>query len=236
MDKKQNLDEILGRIQDAARKSGKNASDITLIAVSKTFPVEDVVAFSDLGQLHFGENKVQELVDKTQSFTALRPDKAIQWHAIGHLQRNKVKDIIGITSLFHALDSVRLAQTIQQKAEERDVFMPVLIQVNVSGEDSKFGIQPHQLDGLMDELQSLNRIQVKGLMTLAAPAENPEEIRPQFAHLRNLSLQVKDRFVDPSNPQLSMGMSSDYEVAIEEGATLVRIGSSLFGGRSYLSP
>jgi len=236
VDKKLNLEYIQSRISTAAAKSNRPVTDITLVAVSKTFPVEDVVTFSDMGLMDFGENKVQELVEKSTSFRHVLPERPIRWHAIGHLQRNKVKDVLETISLFHALDSIRLANTIQDKAEEKGIELPVLVQVNVSGEDSKFGIQPHELDAFMDQIQAFRRVRVRGLMTLASPAENPEEVRPQFIHLRELSDSVKDRFVDPSNPQLSMGMSSDFEVAIEEGATLVRVGSSLFGGRTYLSP
>jgi len=232
---KDRLERITAKIESAAARSGRPPEDVTLVAVSKTFPLADIVSFAQLGQMDFGENKVQEFVRKTDDLKAHHPDLAVRWHSIGHLQRNKAKELIGRTHLFHALDSITLAQTLQKRLEAASQTLDCLIQVNVSGEESKFGLEPGQLDAFLDNALTNDRLNIKGLMTLASPAENPEDIRPQFALLRELSQSVLDRLKIDGSPVLSMGMSSDFEVAIEEGATLVRVGSSLFGGRTYES-
>jgi pyridoxal phosphate enzyme (YggS family) len=230
---KERLDQIRDQIRTAALRSGRNEDEITLVAVSKTFPLSDIISFAHLGQVDFGENKLQEFVQKADELARTHPEMPVRWHCIGHLQRNKAKDLIGRTHLFHALDSLRLAQTLQQRLTDRQSELNCLVQVNVSGEASKFGLEPHQLDAFMDNVLMHDRLNILGLMTLAAPAEDPESVRPQFAMLRKLAESVQDRLKTGAKPVLSMGMSSDFEVAIEEGATLVRVGSSLFGGRTY---
>ena len=233
MTRAERLQQINLEISEAAIRSGRTKSEVTLVAVSKTFPAADVAAFSELGQLNFGENKVQEFVQKKSEIDAILPGNTLKWHAIGHLQRNKAKDLVAITSMFHALDSLKLASTLDQQLERLDLRLPCLIQVNVSGEESKFGIEPSELDRFVDAALANKRLEIMGLMTLASPADNPEDIRPEFAHLRTLANSVADRWYDPSRIHLSMGMSHDFKIAIEEGATLVRVGSSLFGSRNY---
>ncbi|MDA1027868.1 MAG: YggS family pyridoxal phosphate-dependent enzyme [Bacteroidetes bacterium] len=232
MSPKERLLEIQDKINAAAKRSGRKGSDVTLVAVSKTFPIEDVVSFARLGQVDFGENKIQEFVQKTKDYVDFPGAPPIRWHVIGHLQRNKAKELVGKTHLFHALDSVRLAETLHAQLKESQHTLRCLIQVNVSGEDSKFGLQPSELDSFVDHISAFPTIKIGGLMTLAAPSENLETIRPQFALLRSLSESVQDRLDFTNAPELSMGMSSDFELAIEEGATIVRVGSSLFGERS----
>lgn len=232
MNQKERLLQIQDEINAAARRSGRQGSDVTLVAVSKTFPIEDVLSFAKLGQVDFGENKIQEFVQKTKSFALFPEAPPIRWHVIGHLQRNKAKELVGKTHLFHALDSLRLAATLHAQLEESRQTLHCLVQINVSGEESKFGLHPSELDSFIDHISAFPTIKVGGLMTLAAPSENLETVRPQFALLRSLSESVRDRLDFTNTPELSMGMSSDFEIAIEEGATIVRVGSSLFGERS----
>lgn len=229
-ERKERLESLLHRIGEAARRAGRAPSDVTLIAVSKTFSADDITEVSRLGQVDFGENKVQELVGKMDVLGSGSPEHPIQWHLIGHLQRNKAKEVAGRIGVFHALDSERLGQELQKRLEAADAALDCLIQVNVSGEASKFGVEPSDLDALVDQLKALNRLRLRGLMTLASPANDPEDVRHELALLRRLGERVSDRFVT-RDPWLSMGMSGDYEVAIEEGATHVRIGSALFGSR-----
>jgi pyridoxal phosphate enzyme (YggS family) len=230
MTRPERLAAIRDRISQAAGRAGRSSDEVTLIAVSKTFPEEAILEVASFGQVAFGENKVQELVRKTDALGKGTPDQPLEWHHIGHLQRNKVKDVIGRVALFHALDSVRLGQAMQNRLEGQNTTLDCLVQVNVSGEESKFGISPGALDTVMDELSVFERVRVRGFMTLASPAANPEDVRHELALLRTLAQSVSDRIVDRM-PLLSMGMSSDYEVAIEEGATHVRIGSAIFGTR-----
>lgn len=229
-DARDRLDHLKERIAQAAQRSGRKASDVTLIAVSKTFPVPDIEQVSALGQVDFGENKVQELVGKMDALGSGSPEHPIRWHLIGHLQRNKAREVAGRIDLFHALDSERLGRELQKRLEAADARLDCLIQVNVSGEASKFGVEPEDLDALVDALQSHDRLRLKGLMTLASPADDPEEVRPELARLRSLAEGIGDRLAT-DQPLLSMGMSGDFEVAIEEGATHVRIGSAIFGSR-----
>lgn len=230
MNRAERLDHIRDRIADAAYRAGRSPESVTLIAVSKTFPEDAILEVAAHGQQAFGENKVQELVRKTDALGNGTTEVPLEWHHIGHLQRNKVKDIIGRVALFHALDSVRLGRALQNRLESEEAQIDCLVQVNVSGEDSKFGIAPAELDRIMDELSGFDRIGLRGFMTLASPADNPEDVRSEMAHLRTLAESVSDRIVD-GLPLLSMGMSGDFEVAIEEGATHVRIGSAIFGSR-----
>lgn len=226
---KENLEHVENKINDACKISGRKREDVTLIAVSKTKPVEVLQEAYDLGVRVFGENKVQELVDK---FEALPKD--IHWHMIGHLQRNKVKYIIDKVDLIHSVDSVRLAETIEKEAAKKDITVNILIEVNVAKEDTKFGLMPEEVDGFIDEISQFSHIRVVGLMTIAPYVENPEENRDVFAALRKLSVDIANKNVDNVNVSiLSMGMTNDYQVAVEEGATMVRVGTGIFGERDY---
>ncbi len=177
----------------------------------------------------FGENKVQELIDKYEALP-----KDIHWHMIGHLQRNKVKYIIDKVDLIHSVDSVRLAETIDKEAKKHNLTANILIEVNVAKEDTKFGVLPEQLDILIDEISHFSNIRVLGLMTIAPFVENAEENRAIFSRLHKLSVDIASKNIDNVNVGLlSMGMTNDYEVAIEEGATMIRVGTGIFGERDY---
>lgn len=224
-----NLIQVEHNIEEACRRAGRDRSEVTLIAVSKTKPVETLQEAYDLGVRVFGENKVQEMEDKYESLP-----RDIQWHLIGHLQRNKVKYIIDKAVLIHSVDSLRLTQTIEKEAEKHNLTAHILIEVNVAREESKFGIFPEDLENLVDEIAKLPHIQVDGLMTIAPFVPDPEENRPVFRELRKLSVDISAKKVDNVNMSvLSMGMTNDYQVAIEEGATMVRVGTGIFGARNY---
>ncbi len=195
----------------------------------RTWPVETLREAYDLGCREFGENKVQELVQKYDSLP-----KDIHWHMIGHLQRNKVKDVIDKVDLIHSVDSIRLARTIEQEAAKKDRIIDILVEVNVAREESKFGISPREALKFVEEIAAFPHIRVRGLMTIAPFVENSEENRQVFADLRKLSVDIAEKSIDNvSMDVLSMGMTNDYPVAVEEGATLVRVGTGIFGGRDY---
>ncbi len=224
-----NLIQVEQNIEEACRRAGRDRSEVTLIAVSKTKPAETLQEAYDLGVRVFGENKVQEMADKYEVLP-----KDIRWHLIGHLQRNKVKYIIDKAVLIHSVDSLRLAQTIEKEAKKHNLTAHILIEVNVAREESKFGIFPEDLEALVDEIAKLPHIQVDGLMTIAPFVPDPEENRPVFRELRKLSVDISAKKVDNVNMSvLSMGMTNDYQVAIEEGATMVRVGTGIFGARNY---
>ncbi len=224
-----NLIQVEQNIEEACRRAGRDRSEVTLIAVSKTKPAETLQEAYDLGVRVFGENKVQEMADKYEVLP-----KDIRWHLIGHLQRNKVKYIIDKAVLIHSVDSLRLAQTIEKEAKKHNLTAHILIEVNVAREESKFGIFPEDLEALVDEIAKLPHIQVDGLMTIAPFVSDPEENRPVFRELRKLSVDISAKKVDNVNMSvLSMGMTNDYQVAIEEGATMVRVGTGIFGARNY---
>lgn len=226
---KDNLDLVEKKIKEACDKVGRKRDEVTLIAVSKTNPIETLQEAYNYGIRIFGENKVQELTDKYEELP-----KDIQWHMIGHLQRNKVKQVIDKTSLIHSVDSIRLAKEIEKEAQKRDVIAHVLLEVNVAKEDSKFGLMPEEVLGFVDEIEGFSHLKVDGLMTIAPFVENPEENRSIFAHLRKLFVDISAKNVDNVNMSiLSMGMSNDYIIAIEEGATMVRVGTEIFGARNY---
>lgn len=226
---KENLEAVEAKIKKACDNSGRNREDVTLIAVSKTKPVETLQEAYDLGVRVFGENKVQELTDKYEALP-----KDIHWHMIGHLQRNKVKYIIDKVDLIHSVDSIRLAETIEKEAAKHNIIANILIEVNVAREESKFGLMPEDLDEFIDKIKDFGHIQVKGLMTIAPFVENPETNRAIFRSLRKLSVDISNKNVDNVNVSiLSMGMTNDYTVAIEEGATMVRVGTGIFGARNY---
>jgi pyridoxal phosphate enzyme (YggS family) len=224
-DVEQNLAEIRTRIAVAATRSGRTEADVELVAVSKTFPVEAVREAWDAGQTLFGESRVQEAAAKIPELPG-----ALRWHFIGHLQKNKVRRALPFFELFHGVDSLELARDIDRIAAEEGIFPRVLLEVNIAGEASKFGFRPDALQRELDTLLALPRLQVEGLMTIAPYADEPEHSRPFFRELREL----RDRLAASSGAPLttlSMGMSGDFEIAIEEGATLVRVGTAIFGSR-----
>ena len=203
--------------------------DVTLVAVSKTHPAEMIMEAYDQGVRDFGENKVQELLSK---YDDLPSD--IRWHLIGHLQRNKVKYIVDKVWLIHSVDSLKLAETIEEQAVIHGVEVNILIQVNISHEESKFGIDKEELTGLLKAVSALKHVHVQGLMTIAPFTEDPEECRWIFRELKNLSIDIDAMKIDNIRMKiLSMGMSGDYKVAIEEGSTMVRVGTAIFGQRDY---
>ena len=220
------LELVQNTIAQAAARSGRDGSDIELVAVSKTHPPEAVHEVLDAGQLLFGESRVQEARAKIPVLPA-----RVRWHFIGHLQKNKVRHALPLFELFHGIDSLELARDVNRIAEEAGAFPRVLIEVNVAGESTKFGFTPDRVREQMEELLALRRLQIEGLMTIAPFAPEAAASRPHFVALRELRERLQTEFRVPL-PRLSMGMSGDYEVAIEEGATLVRVGTAIFGKRS----
>lgn len=226
---KENLANVEANICTACRKVKRERSEVTLIAVSKTKPVEMLQKVYDCGIREFGENKAQEICDK---YDKLPSD--IRWHMIGHLQRNKVKNIIDKVCMIHSLDSYRLAEEINIQAKKHNLVMPVLIQVNIANEDTKFGVNSQDAVLLAEEVCHLNNIQVRGLMTVAPFVDNPEDNRQYFQQLKQLAVDIDAKNMDNISMEiLSMGMTGDYLTAIEEGATLVRVGTGIFGERYY---
>lgn len=219
------LASVQSTIEEAARKSGRELSQIELVAVSKTHPPEAVTEALEAGHFLFGESRVQEARAKIP----LVPSRA-RWHFIGHLQKNKIRQALPLFELFHGVDTLELARDIDRIASETGVFPRILLEVNVAGEETKFGFSPEQVTARMEELLALERLQIEGLMTIAPYEPDPEESRPHFVALRELRDRLQTEF-RVSLPHLSMGMSGDYAVAVEEGATLVRVGTALFGER-----
>lgn len=219
------LEAVQRSITEAAARAGRPASDIELIAVSKTHPAEAVREALEAGQTVFGENRVQELLSKAP----LLPSKT-RWHLIGHLQKNKIRKVLPVVELIHGVDSLDLAEDIDRIAGELGLFPKVLLEVNVSGENTKFGFKPETLKGQWESLLSLRRVQVEGLMTIAPLVEEAEQARPVFRALRVLRDELAEAGGVPL-PTLSMGMSGDFEVAIAEGSTMVRVGTAIFGHR-----
>lgn len=228
---KENLEYVESQIREACERSGRLREEVTLIAVSKTKPVSVLKEAYDLGVRVFGENKVQELADKYEELP-----KDIRWHMIGHLQRNKVKYIIDKVELIHSVDSLRLAETIEKEAAKHNITANILIEVNVAKEESKFGLMPEELDEFISEVAKFPHIQVQGLMTIAPFVDDPEENRGIFQRLRKLSVDIAAKNVDNITMCiLSMGMTNDYTVAVEEGAAMVRVGTGIFGARDYMN-
>lgn len=226
---RKNLNTVEERICAACARAGRDRSEVTLVAVSKTKPVPMLQTVYDAGIREYGENKPQEIKDK---YPQLPQD--IHWHMIGHLQRNKIKYIIDKVCMIHSVDSLSLAEAISKEAVKHERIMPVLVEVNVAGEESKFGVSPEQTEELIRAISVLPNIRVEGLMTIAPYTENAEDNRVHFAALRKLFIDIKEKNIDNVNMcSLSMGMTGDYEVAIEEGATLVRVGTGIFGERLY---
>ncbi|MCI8550928.1 MAG: YggS family pyridoxal phosphate-dependent enzyme [Lachnospiraceae bacterium] len=226
---KENLEAVEKRVEEACARAGRKREDVTLIAVSKTKPVPALREIMDCGIVDFGENKVQEMCGKMEEIT-----EPLHWHLIGHLQRNKVKYIVDKAYMIHSVDSLRLAQEIQKEAEKQDVTCQVLIEINIGGEESKDGIPGEEAIPLIREIAQLSRVQVKGLMTIAPPVPQPEDARGYFKEMRKLFEAVKaEQIPGVEMKELSMGMTGDFEVAIEEGATMVRVGTAIFGERQY---
>lgn len=227
---KENLANVQKNISEACKKAGRDESEVTLIAVSKTKPVEMLQEIYDTGIRTFGENKVQEMMDKE----AVMP-KDIQWHMIGHLQRNKVKYLMGKAALIHSVDSMRLAEEISAQSVKHQVETDILVEVNIAEEESKFGINKEEAIQLVTDISKLPNIRIKGLMTIAPFVDDPEDNRKYFKQIKQLSVDIKNKNIDNvSMGILSMGMTGDYMVAIEEGATMVRVGTGIFGERNYM--
>ena len=222
------LSRIEERIRAACERSARPREDVTLVAVSKTKPAEDIRLFYGLGLREFGENRPQELRDKEP----VLPDD-IRWHMIGHLQRNKVKYVVGRAELIHSVDSLEIAQAVSDEAVKQGLIVPVLAEVNVAEEETKFGVRASDCEAFIRQIATLPGITIRGLMTIAPFVDDAEENRPVFRKLRQLSVDIGGQNIDNvSMYVLSMGMTNDFEVAIEEGATMVRIGTALFGERN----
>ena len=216
-------------MEEACRVSGRNPEEVSLIAVSKTKPIPMLQEAYDAGCRDFGENKVQEIMDKID-----RLPSDIRWHMIGHLQTNKVKYIVGKVFLIHSVDSLHLAEAISKEAVKQNTTVNILIEVNVAKEDTKYGAMAEDTVSLVEKIALLPGISVKGLMTIAPYVENPQENRQYFVKLRQLAVDIKAKNIDNVHMDiLSMGMTGDYMVAIEEGATYVRVGTGIFGERQY---
>lgn len=226
---KDNYTEIEKRVSEACERSGRQCSDITIIAVSKTKPAEMVEELTKIGVTNFGENKVQEMCRKIESI-----DKPLNWHLIGHLQRNKVKYIVDKAYMIHSVDSLRLANEIQKEALKAGVSCKVLVEVNIGGEESKNGITAEEAPELVKAISKLSNVKIMGLMTVAPPAKESEDNRKYFAEMKKLFEDIKSMDIpNVEMKELSMGMTGDFEAAIEEGATMVRIGTAIFGERDY---
>ncbi len=225
----ENLKQVEENIAAACERAGRKREEVTLIAVSKTKPISMLSEIYDCGIRDFGENKVQELCEKREQLPL-----DIRWHMIGHLQRNKVKFIIRDTALIHSVDTYRLAEEINIQAKKMKRIVPILIEVNIAKEPSKFGILPEEALLLTEEISKLDSLRIEGLMTIAPYTENPEENRLYFQQIKNLSVDIANEKIDNvSMNTLSMGMTGDYMTAIEEGATIVRVGTGIFGARTY---
>ena len=225
----ENLEIVNQKIAQACERAGRRRDEVTLIAVSKTKPVSLLEEAYQAGARDFGENKVQEMMDK---IPVLPED--IKWHMIGHLQRNKVKYLIGKTTLIHSVDSMRLAEEISRLSTKNNVTTDILIEVNIAEEESKFGTSRDEAISLVEEVSGLSGIRICGLMTIAPYVDDPEDNRKYFREIKKLSVDIANRNIDNvSMSILSMGMTGDYEVAIEEGATMVRVGTGIFGERNY---
>ncbi|MCR5737866.1 MAG: YggS family pyridoxal phosphate-dependent enzyme [Eubacterium sp.] len=225
----ENIKEVQENINAACAKVGRDPSEVTLIAVSKTKPYTMIEEALKSGTLDYGENKVQEITEKYEILP-----KNIRWHMIGHLQRNKVKYLVGKTAFIHSVDSVRLAEQIEKEYAKADEIANILIEVNMAEEESKFGITSTETEEMVREISQFPHIRIQGLMTIAPYTENPETNRGYFRNMKQLSVDISKKNIDNVNMSvLSMGMTGDYQVAIEEGATMVRVGTGIFGERNY---
>ena len=225
------MEAVRARIRDAAQRAGRDPNDVLLVAVSKTHPIEAIVAALGCGQVDFGENRLEELEQKLQAAESLGIASRLRWHFIGPIQSRKIKQALGPWSLIHAVDRLKIARLLSRHAESEGRRASILLEVNVSGEESKHGFTPDELRAALPELLALDGLDIQGFMTMAPFVDDPEEARPVFRSLRTL----RDALATATGrafPHLSMGMTNDFEVAIEEGATLVRIGTAIFGARS----
>lgn len=224
-----NIKHVKQKIAEAASRAGRNPDEILLVGVTKTVDVETMQRSYDFGITHFGENRVQEYIRKSDNIK-----RDCFWHIIGRLQTNKVKYLDQRISLIHSLDRISLAEALQARGQKIDYVFPVLVQVNVSGESTKAGIESENLKDFLLSLSKMGNISVKGLMTIAPYTEEPEDVRHIFKKLKKLSVDMaRERVENISMEVLSMGMSGDYTIAVEEGSTIVRIGSALYGERVY---
>ncbi|MBR5337319.1 MAG: YggS family pyridoxal phosphate-dependent enzyme [Lachnospiraceae bacterium] len=226
---KDNIKNVRARMKAACDRCGRDISEVTLINVSKTKPIPDLMEAYNAGERIFGENKVQEINDKLPQMP-----EDVRWHMIGHLQRNKVKYIVDKVELIHSVDSLRLAEAISEEAVKKKCQVDILVEVNVAEEESKFGSTVSDTLSLVKEIALLPNIHIKGLMTIAPYVEVPEENRTIFRALKKLSVDIEKQNIDNiCMGVLSMGMTGDFEVAIEEGATMIRVGTAIFGARDY---
>lgn len=225
-----NLAGIEQQISEACLRSGRDRSEVTLIAVSKTKPLSDILTVSELGQVCFGENRVQELLPKIDGSKG----KNISWHLIGHLQTNKVRQIVGKTDMIHSVDSYKLAECINAESAKLGIVSDILMEINIGSEESKFGVTCDEAYILAKQIGTLKNVHLCGLMTVAPIVSEPEQTRPFFRRMRELFIDINSKNYDNVNMNvLSMGMSHDFCVAIEEGATMVRVGTGIFGARIY---
>lgn len=223
------LIEVKNNILDACERSGRNPEEVTLIAVSKTKPVEMLQEVYNEGIRDFGENYVQELADKIE----IMP-KDIRWHMIGHLQRNKVKYLVGNVACIHSVDSLRLAEVINERSIKLGVVTEIMAEVNIAGEESKFGFTRDEVFDFAEKVSTMEGVKLVGLMTSAPYVNDPEENRQYFREMKSLSVDINEKNINNINiTELSMGMTNDYIVAVEEGATHVRVGTAIFGARNY---
>ena len=221
------LNEVRENIQKACEKAGRSPQEVTLIAVSKTKPLFMLEEAYEAGARDFGENKVQEILEKHPKM----PEDA-RFHMIGHLQRNKVKQVLPHAVLIHSVDSYRLAEQISQEAGKLGITAKILLEVNVAKEESKFGMMPEKVPEMVEQIAAFSHLRIKGLMTIAPFVDDPEKNRPVFQKLYQLSVDIKKKNIDNVNMGvLSMGMTGDYQVAVEEGATMIRVGTGIFGAR-----
>ncbi len=223
----ENYHQIQKRVEEACRRAGRSPEEVTLIAVSKTKPVPMLLEAYQAGARDFGENKVQEILEKYPELP-----KDIRWHMIGHLQTNKVRQVVGKACMIHSVDSVKLAKEIDKESAKHGIVTPILLEVNVAEEESKFGFHADEVDAAIDEMTALSHILISGLMTIAPFVEDGEENRQFFKKLKQLYIDMQAKKADNINMSvLSMGMTGDFETAIEEGATMVRVGTGIFGVR-----
>lgn len=229
---RQRVSAITQKIEAACKRAGRAPEEIVLIGVTKTHPIETIQAALHAGLKVYGENRAQELKEKATCLAGQVQGGVATWHFIGSLQRNKAKEVAHYADAFHALDDLRLAETLNRLCLAQNRVLDCLVQVNISDELTKSGLEPHETLDFLAKLSDFTNLHVRGLMGIAAPAEDPNTIRPQFQSLRRLKDQALERNLLPPSAWLSMGMSDDFEVAIEEGATHIRIGSAIFGHRS----
>lgn len=225
----ENIKSIRENIDEAARRSGRDPKDVLLLAVSKTVEVPKIKAAVEEGLDELGENRVQEIMEK---YEPMGPD--VKWHLIGHLQTNKVKYIIDKVKLIHSVESLKLAEEIDKQAKKHDLIMDILVEINMAKEESKFGIMPEDAEDFIKSLSTLENIRVRGLMTVAPFVENGEENRVYFRNMKKLLVDINAKNINNINMDvLSMGMTGDYVTAVEEGATIIRVGTGIFGKRNY---